>query len=168
MIKHIYCLRETEIVDKFSCNSSCSPGCHIFYEKHNWSRSRSQELLERFNNIQNIGCNSCDQSFSKKSDVEKHIKTCHIVDRGVDSVEKVAELEKDDQVTTILVCEKEELNDVDLVKNSSEIEHFVNYPGNSEYSKEMCKICLLSFTSDTELKQHVIKHKRTAPSILKK
>ena len=94
LIKRIYCLRETEIVDKFSCNSTCSPGCRIFHEKHNWSRSRSQELLERLNNIQNIGCNLCDQSFSRKSDVEKHIKTCHIVDRGVDSVEKVTELEK--------------------------------------------------------------------------
>ena len=45
LLKLIFGIRETEIHQKYACNSSCQPSCRIFHEKHTWFKSQSGELF---------------------------------------------------------------------------------------------------------------------------
>lgn len=83
-----------ETNDKYSCNSCCRPGCRIFHQKHDWVRSISKDLIEKFNDIRNIWknkCTLCDQSFGNISEVEEHIRYDHIDEKCENFFERGSE-----------------------------------------------------------------------------
>ena len=51
LLEHIFKVRETEIHEKYSCNSSCKSGCRIFHQKHDWVRSYSDQFISLNSNI---------------------------------------------------------------------------------------------------------------------
>ena len=174
-MKHIFELRENDIHKKYSCNSSCRPGCRIFHQKHNWVRSTSEEMQDKFNNIRNIEkrtCHLCDKTFARTSDFKMHIKTNHVIDDCENFTDKVS------KATHILEHEKdecpEEIIEHDFLKKLSGFKatetELLKNPANSELSTKTCNVCLSSFQSKNELTEHIqAKHKENVrPFILKK
>ena len=45
--RQIFEVKETEIHQKYSCNSNCKPSCRIFHQKHDWVKTVSGELLDK-------------------------------------------------------------------------------------------------------------------------
>ena len=60
LLEQIFRVRETEIHDKYSCNSSCTANCHIFHQKHDWVRSHSDQFIKEFNSIRVNDENRCE------------------------------------------------------------------------------------------------------------
>ena len=119
LMKQIFELRENDIHRKYSCNSSCRPGCRIFHQKHNWFRSMFEEMHEKFNNIQNIRkctSNVCGKTFARLSNVETHIKTNPVIDDCQDFTEKVSNVERQEQATHSLEHEKDEFSE-EIIEN---------------------------------------------------
>ena len=80
LMTNIFKLKEIEINKKYSCNSSCKPGCRIFHQKHNWSKSASEKLVQAFNQIgiiRKYGCDLCEIGLQSRTYLDKHMKTMH-------------------------------------------------------------------------------------------
>ena len=173
-LKQIFKVREIEIYQKYSCNSACKPGCRVFHQKHNWRRSESEILLRKFNEMdveKHYKCEQCEKIFIHLTNLENHLNSSHSIDKSEDPLENTSDLEFHIQTThsnstadvshpsvTESDCKRPKESYCDIFQNSDD-------PG----PKHLCKICLLSFKTDDELKQHVTKHSSNmrAPSILK-
>ena len=157
--KHIFKVKETEIRDKYSCNSSCKPFCRIFHDKHNWFKNVSEELTEKLHKIDvdnNYGCELRGKYFDSRSEKESHIQ----INIGAKGISTQKSVEK------IFINTPEELV-IKLCSNSSQdTEAVVDYP---DSPNNLCNLCFLSFPNEDELKQHLTKHMDNVkpPSILK-
>ena len=88
----LFHLKNKEVKESESC-SGCKGFCRIYHTKHNFVKSRSEELfLEMFPRRQETAflperkagcirkrytCNQCDKEFSKQGDLKKHHKSEH-------------------------------------------------------------------------------------------
>ena len=60
LMKQIFQVKETEIKQKYSCNSDCKVGCRIFHQKHDWVRSHSEDFIKKLNNLRVNDENRCE------------------------------------------------------------------------------------------------------------
>ena len=179
LIKQIFKVKETEINQKYSCNSSCQPGCKIFHQKHNWIKTESDKLFDRLNKtrvIEKFRCQVCDdQSFGKYSELQKHIKLLHTEVQNEKSVKGLTELEKHLK-TVDRDDERKQTSDgldIFMLKSGSELNKVENCDIRliaEDSTQFLCRVCFLSFKTEDELKKHLPRHEtcRRAPSILKK
>ena len=80
LMKDIYEVKENEIYDRYSCNSSCYGICRIFHQKHDWKKSFSTEFLQKLENIKintQAMCESSEKSPNMLSELDIHMQTLH-------------------------------------------------------------------------------------------
>ena len=150
--KAFFKLKEKELVEKASCKGK--KGCRIFHIKHNWYKLQSRDLLDTFENL-NIkfelcekleaetnpkpySCDICNLAFETLTNFNNHNENSHIPDESHDEPpinEDDDHTEKDSNKQ-----QNKEMENVDRV------------------IKNLCTTCLLSFKTETELKQHISKH----------
>ena len=119
----------------------------------------------------NYICEQCEKIFIHLTDVEKHLNSSHSIHQSESPLETTQHFEIHIQNThsnstagvfhpsvTESACKRHEESYCESFQNSDDPK-----------PKHLCKICLLSFKTENELKQHVTKHSSTtrAPSILK-
>ena len=158
----IFEVRETEMVRRYSCNSSCKGICRIFHQKHNWVKSESEQMFEKLNKIwinEKHKCDHCEKVFYRFEELDNHLKTKHSVDQCDIVLESKTDSENHMQDTHYLACNSNAENSNDNFHDSEDL--------TPKYS---CNTCLLSFEIQEELKEHVTKHKGKVihTSILKK
>ena len=83
--KSILKLKEKEEGERHMCY--CRSRCRIFHKKHNWSKPKSHELIDRLNdvgmtaqkvaNANLLSCKLCDRTFSKMCEVREHTESHH-------------------------------------------------------------------------------------------
>ena len=70
-------LKHKEVFKNFECN--CKGFCRIFHHKHNWTKSKCQELADRLKVIESkYCCKNCDKSFTHMDHLKIHIETTHV------------------------------------------------------------------------------------------
>ena len=169
--KSIFVLEE-----KVSCKRECKPGCKIFHTKHNWSKTYSNKYLQDLEVIRNAFvensesgaipksylCGKCNKTYKRVRDLKMHRKSNHNIKKKNkhENQESIVNLEK---VDDILIVEEDS---VDLKDSSSDN----NVETADMVVPNLCYICLLSFISEENLKEHMHKHSgvKLLPSILKK
>ena len=180
LLEHIFQVRETEIHEKYSCNSSCKSSYCIFHQKHDWVMSFSDQFIQEFNNIRVNKENRCELcgNFSEGLGVKKeHTQTFHDVQKCKQSL---AEFDQhlqnthgnpenpQSEISDVNILESPDLMTIEsspnLKSDKACDESFQDSP------KHLCNVCLLSFGWEHELKQHMVKHVQNArpPTILKK
>ena len=181
-----------------SCQSSCRiyHEKHTWFKSQS---GELFDKFHKMRNAETYKCSMCESTFGTLSDSENHIKTIHVVDHCKILFEKRPELETHMSTThDVDTCKRfadspkesekhfeinhaaeryeassEEINSIcELVvphsgRNSIGDD---NFHDTEDLSKQLCKVCLLSFTTANDLKQHMPKHITNfrAPSILKK
>ena len=83
-------LREKEIREDYECR--CKAYCRIFHHKHNWSKSKSQEIAEKVNLLESkYSCINCDKTFDYVDHFKLHTETNHVgnLDREEDNGEVI-------------------------------------------------------------------------------
>ena len=106
----------------------------------------------------------CEKSVEQLKNLEEHIQATHNVRNCEKSLEKKTELVKHQQNTQlsedIFIMDSSDISMTQFCSNSSKEESF----------QSLCNVCLISFETGEELKEHMPKHKdRSRPvSILKK
>ena len=176
LTKSILDLKETELEEKLSCKRECKPGCKIFHTKHNWSKTYSNKYLQDLEVIRNAFvensesgaipksylCGKCNKTYKRVRDLKMHRKSNHNIKKKNkhENQESIVNLEK---VDDILIVEEDS---VDLKDSSSDN----NVETADMVVPNLCYICLLSFISEENLKEHMHKHSgvKLLPSILKK
>ena len=165
-MKQIFQIKENEIHQKYSCNSSCSPGCRIFHQKHNWVKSVSGDILAKLNNIkvdEKVKCEKFDQSFGKFSVLQEHNQIIQDGNQCEPLLEKKKEMKKHKE--TSHGDDHEEYSNVSYTlmpqsgsKSNKEEMFDVRKLNFEDKAKHLCSVCLLSFQTEDKLKQHMPKH----------
>ena len=157
--KEIFEVKETEINAKYSCNSSCGASCRIFHQKHDWSKSVSERLLNQFNSI----------NVETLPNLKEHIERKHSEDEEpLEKNTKFDKLAETAPAEVIISSSQNLLSQSDLDAYTEE--NFVdNFHHSEESPKNVCNVCLLSFNIEDELRKHMPKHLKAArpPPILK-
>ena len=66
-------LNQLKLKEELSKNNcACKRFCRITHSKHNWKRSKCEEIIEKL-----ITCNVCEEIFVNQSDVKMHIERDH-------------------------------------------------------------------------------------------
>ena len=182
MTKQIFKVNETKTVRKYTCNSSCTVGCRIFHQKHDWVKALSENMFEKLDQISSTEQDRCeirDKSLKTVSNFDTHMKIPHCGNLCANSLERSQDLKK--HLLTAECDHQEKIDSDSCESNLSQSVSDANYEENAdesiEYSegseesiKHLCKVCLLSFNTEQNLKHHMEKHidKRRPSSILKK
>lgn len=176
--KSIYDLKEEEFEERISCKRECKPGCKVFHTKHNWSKTHSNKYLENLEGIRkafietistgtipkSYSCKICGEICSRVCDLKTHKENSHSLNQ--DNTNELQE-------SAVNRVRLEEEDDIFIIDNYS-----VNFKDSSSDGvqivdrgiQNLCLICLLSFKTENDLKEHLQKHStvKTLPSILKK
>ena len=73
LAKDLLEIRKKEISEEKYC--SCKGICRIYHFKHNWKKSISKEISDKFKLVK--ACNHCDKTSSNEDSVEGHIHSTH-------------------------------------------------------------------------------------------
>ena len=166
----IFQVRENEIIQKYSCNSSCVPTCRIFHQKHDWVKPVAEDLLKKFQKTRSIEdwtCDMCSKYFKSLTEVNNHNKTTHALGQMKQLLGRSLESNKHSQNSHCISAEEVFIDISNLgltmsVFNSIDEERNEKILHDSDDSrpKHVCNICLSSFQSKTELSDHIMaKHK---------
>ena len=164
--KSILELKEAEFEERISCRRECKPGCKIFHTKHNWCKNKSNKYLENLEGIrkafvENIAtgtiqksysCKICDNIFNRVCDLKMHQENVHRINK-----ENTEEFQESNDV---LMTEDDSISSKD--SKSDDVESI------DRCVQNLCYICLLSFNTEHNLKEHIQKHStvKVLPSIL--
>ena len=74
----LYGLKLKEEASKNLC--SCRGFCGITHSKHNWRKSKSEDLLCKLNFMERIiECDACNYEFETFSELERHVMNAHLL-----------------------------------------------------------------------------------------
>ena len=69
-------LKEKEASRNQLC--TCKTFCRIVHQKHNWSRSVSQDLIQKYRLLEkSYSCNQCDETFQNVDCLKLHVRRVH-------------------------------------------------------------------------------------------
>jgi hypothetical protein len=72
----LHALKLKEELSKYTC--SCRSFCRVTHSKHNWTKSKSEILLNELNSMETfVECETCNCEFKTLSELEKHVTHVH-------------------------------------------------------------------------------------------